>query len=312
MRNLIFATSVAFAVITTATHAADFEPPVQTLGTSGYGEIFGLYMFDSEYKANADRPSDRQFEPEYVGLGGGGHVNFWLNDNYTLQIDGAASFFRNENSTGDNYRMFAVEALAHAGWRDPEQGYIGGFGGLLSYGYGGCSYDCSYDQFVIGGEGAIYLDMVTVFAQAGFMDSWTDDTDRKLQGDGNSFTDAWFIRGGVRYFANPNLQFEASGGLFQGNEYAYHYGKCCRVDMPFWKVEGEYKPDDSRVSWFASYGGFSENEMGNRGTNYSFINHTVMAGARIHFGQDTLLSFDRTGASLDFLDTRMLPVAYDH
>lgn len=299
-KALVVGAGLATGLVATSGSAmADTFGP---MGTSGYGEIFGLYMFDSEY-ANAGST----FDPEYIGLGVGGHVNFWLNDNFTLQIDGLGNFWRNENRDFNNYRMFAVEGLAHAGWRDPDKGYFGAFGGLLSYGYSGANN--SFDQWVAGGEGAIYLDSMTVFGQAGFMDSFKDDTNGS--GPGNSFTDTWFVRGGVRYFATPNMKLEASGGLLQGNEYATNDGVCCRVDMPFWQVEGEYKPDDSRVSWFASYGGYHENERSVR-TDYSHTTHTVMAGIRIHFGQDTLQSFDRTGASLDFFDTKMLATAYDH
>lgn len=267
---------------------------VGTLGISGRGELFGLYSFDSD----ADGFASKQ---DYSGLGGGGHVNFWLSDSYTLQIDGAASFFRNDDS---DYRVFAMEALVHAGWRDPDKGYFGAFGGLLSYGYGGasCGGSCSFDQYVAGAEGAVYWDMMTFFAQGGFMDSWSEDGGSR----GNSFTDTWFARGGLRYFANPNMKLEASGGILSGNEYATD-DPCCRVDMPFWHFEGEYKPDDSRVSWFASYAGYSEDEI-----DYEHTNHTIAGGVRVHFDQKTLMSFDRSGASLDFFDTRMLIQAYDH
>jgi hypothetical protein len=290
-KSLILGAGLATGLV--ASSGAAMADTFGPMDTSGYGEIFGLLSWDSD----ADGRARKQ---DYAGLGGGGHVNFWLSDSYTLQIDGTGSFFRNDDV---GYRLFAVEGLAHAGWRNPDQGYLGAFGGLLSYGYSG--EDNSYDQWVVGGEGAVYLDMVTLFVQGGFMDSFDDDTNGS--GPGASFTDTWFVRGGVRYFATPNLKLEASGGLLQGNEYARDVGDCCRVDMPFWKLEGEYKPDDSRVSWFASYGGYSENEV-----NYEHTNHTVMAGLRIHFGQDTLLSFDRSGASLDFLDTRMLIQAFDH
>lgn len=296
MKNLVIATSMVVVAMNTAAHAADFEVPAQTLGTSGYGEIFGLYSWDSEAGSSTE-------EYEYTGLGGGGHVNFWLSDNWTLQIDGGGSFFRID--TNDD-SVFAVDMMVHTGWRDPERGYFGAFGGLSSFGYRGESEN-SYDQYVVGGEGAVYLDTMTIFAQAGIMGSWTDDTARNPDDYGDSFTDAWFVRGGVRYFANPNLKLEASGGLLQGNEYAHHWGSCCRVDMPFWKTEIEYKPDDFNVSWFASYGGYSEDEP-----DYEHTNHTIMGGVRVHFGQDTLMSFDRSGASLDFLDTRMLIQAYDH
>ncbi len=266
---------------------------VGTLGTSGYGELVGLYSFDSD----ADGSASKQ---DYSGLGGGGHVNFWLGDSYTLQIDGAASFFRNDDS---DYRVFAMEALVHAGWRDPDKGYFGAFGGLLSYGYAGysgtgCSGSCSFDQYVIGGEGAVYWDTMTFFAQGGFMDSRSADGGSR----GNSFTNTWFGRGGLRYFANPNVKLEASGGILSGDQYTNK-----PVDMPFWKIGGEYKPDDSRVSWFASYGGYSEDEI-----DYEHTNHTVAGGVRVHFDQKSLMSFDRSGASLDFFDTRMLIQAYDH
>lgn len=291
MKNLVIATSMVFIAMNTAAHAADLEVPAQTLGTSGYGEIFGLYSWDSEAGSSTE-------EYEYTGLGGGGHVNFWLSDNWTLQIDGGGSFFRID--TNDD-SVFAVDMMVHTGWRDPERGYFGAFGGLSSFGYRGESGN-SYDQWVIGGEGAVYLDSMTIFGQAGFMDSFDDDTNGS--GPGDSFTDTWFVRGGVRYFATPNMKLEASGGLLQGNEYA---SDADGVDMPFWKTEIEYKPDDFNVSWFASYGGYREDE-----SNYEHTNHTIMGGVRVHFGQDTLMSFDRSGASLDFLDTRMLIQAYDH
>ena len=210
-KTLVLSAGLATGLVASsgAAMADSFGP----MGTSGYGEIFGLYMFYSAHAYNDRRPPERQIDPEYIGLGVGGHVNFWLNDNFTLQIDGLGNFWRNENNNfGNNYRMFAVEGLAHAGWRDPDKGYFGAFGGLLSYGYSGGNGLA--DQWVLGGEGAIYLDSMTVFGQAGFMDSFKDDTNGS--GPGNSFTDTWFVRGGVRYFATPNMKIEASGGLLQG------------------------------------------------------------------------------------------------
>lgn len=310
IKSLVLGAGLATGLV--ASSGAAMADAFGPMGTSGYGEIFGLYMFDSDYAYNAGLPFSQHFDPDYIGLGVGGHINFWLNNNFSLQIDGLGNFWRNENSRTGNYRMFAVEGLAHAGWRDPDKGYIGAFGGLMSYGYS-TSQDgvASYDQWVIGGEAAIFLDSVTVFGQAGFMDSFEDDTNGS--GPSESFTDTWFVRGGVRYFATPNIKLEASGGLLQGNEYATSgYNGCCRVDMPFWQLEGEYKPDNSRVSWFASYGGYHENEGSGKKRDWSHTTHTVMAGIRVHFGQDTLTTFDRTGASLDFLDTKMLATANDH
>ncbi len=262
----------------------DFEADAQTLGTSGVVEIYGSYSSAVAYGSNDSDANDN-----YTGGGGGGSVNFWLNDNYTLQIDGNFSFFRNapDDDTGN-----AIEMLVHTGWRSTERGYFGAFGGFVALGQSGA--DTAPNQWVIGGEGAVYWDMLTVFVQGGFMDTWS-------AAEAEAFTDTYFVRGGARYFFDPNLKLEASGGFLSGDEYTD-----TPVDMPFWRAEVEYKPDDARVSWFGAYMGYSEDEVG-----YEHTNHTVMGGIRIHIGQDTLMSVDRSGASQGFLDSRILQMAWD-
>lgn len=279
--TLTFAAGLAAGMIfsTSAASADTFGP----MDTSGFVEIFGSY-------SDAVEDNSSGADDNYTGGGGGGRVNFWLSDSHTVQIDGNLNFFRNDP---DNDTEHAVEMVVHSGWRDPERGYIGGFGGLISYGYTGSDSRDS-NQWIAGGEGAVYLDMITVFAQAGFMDTFNRD-------EAESFEDTYFVQGGVRYFASSNLKLEASGGFLSGDEYGD-----TPVDIPFWRAEVEYKPEDFRVSWFAAYEGYSENEDGNEHTN-----HTVMGGVRIHFGQDTLLSFDRSGASQVFLNSRMLLMADD-
>ncbi|MEH6728128.1 MAG: hypothetical protein V7703_18410 [Hyphomicrobiales bacterium] len=205
---LVVAAGLAVGMmVSTGTASADTFGPMDT---SGFVEIFGAHSFLTNVGPDAD-------DDRYTGGGGGGQVNFWLNDSYTVQIDGDFDFFRNDP---DDDTEFAIEMLVHAGWRDPERGYFGGFGGFVTNGYVGDSDDPA--QWVAGGEGAIYLDMMTVFAQAGFMDQLTSAEDE-------AFTDAFFVRGGVRYFVNPNLKLEASGGLLSGDEYTdtpliYHFG----------------------------------------------------------------------------------------
>lgn len=280
--SLILAAGLAAGFIgsTTAAYADTFGP----MDTSGFVEIFGSYS-----DASGDNGSGA--DDNYTGGGGGGSVNFWLSDSHTVQIDGNLNFFRNDP---DDDTEFAIDMIVHAGWRDPERGYFGGFGGLVTIGYVGDSGDPAH--WVAGGEGAIYLDMMTVFAQAGYIDELNG-----KEADDAAFSDTFFVRGGVRYFANPNLKLEASGGFMSGDEYGD-----TPVDMPFWGAEVEYKPDDARVSWFAAYHGYSEDEPG-----FEHTNHTVQGGIRINFGQDTLLSVDRSGASQNFLESSILQMAYD-
>lgn len=278
---LVLAAGLAAGMIgsTSAASADTFGP----MDTSGFVEIFGSHSDAVEDQSSGANDN-------YTGGGGGGSVNFWLSDSHTVQIDGNLNFFRNDP---DDDTEHAIEMVVHTGWRDTERGYFGAFGGLISYGYAGADSGDS-NQWVLGGEGAVYLDMITVFVQAGFMDTFNRD-------EGESFEDTFFVQGGVRYFVNSNMKLEASGGFLSGDEYGD-----TPVDMPFWRAEAEYKPEDSRVSWFAAYEGYSEDEV-----DYEHTNHTVMGGLRIHFGQDTLMSFDRSGASQGFLNSRMLQMADD-
>jgi hypothetical protein len=253
---------------------------------SGFAELFFSHTFLTDLGPNAD-------PDKYTGGGGGGKVNFRLNDQFTLQIDAFGHHFRNDP---DDDREYAVHGLAHAGWRDSDRGYFGLFGGLLGHGYS----DYPLSNFVIGGEGSVYLDNVTLFAQAGYMDGMNEDSS-------DPFSDVIFGRGGIRYFVNPNFKLEASGGILSGDEYLD-----LPVDMPFWAVEAEFKPEDSRVSWFASYDGYHENEVSASGRfDYSHTGHTVKFGMRINFGQDSLQSVDRTGASQGFFNPAILQTAYD-
>jgi len=121
---------------------------------------------------------------------------------------------------------------------------------------------------------------------------------------------AWFVRATARYFFMPNFMVEGTGQYSNGAIGFSGFGSFSIPDTDFnmWRasVKAEWRPSTMPFSVFAKY----EFNQTNYTQNITFFSpgervteNRVMAGLRLYLGQNTLLANDRTGATLDILDS---------
>ncbi|MDB5453591.1 MAG: hypothetical protein JWO33_2169 [Caulobacteraceae bacterium] len=121
-----------------------------------------------------------------------------------------------------------------------------------------------------GGEGAVYLDRVTLSAQVG---QASDESEGGVGVIGTAFGV------GGKFFATDNLAFGAGYNTINP--------KGPGGSLNVWDVSGEYKFDTAPISAFVGY---------QRLEDFDVDAWTI--GARWHFGAQTLKEQDRKGASL--------------
>ena len=258
----------------------DVQPVVQQLVVSGVVESWFGYTLYSDVDVDSDDPSDH-----FAG-GRSGRLSLPLGSNLSLQMD-----FDNETNTDwlvdgddndDNAFNYSFQGLVHLSWRDPSTGLFGAFGAAGR----GAADNQSYSLYVIGGEGQLYFGDWTLYGQGGYLDSEESDND--------GMSDTAFGRGVVRWFTTENsrLQAEASygDGIVDGNDDGHLIEWAARYDT----VLGLPVVGDANV--FVGYRGA---HFKNEDENDSYTDHTFMAGFRMWFGGNTMLEFDRVGATLD-------------
>ncbi len=249
-------------------------------------------------------------------LGGAGRANWWATPNVSFQLDGQAE--------GTQYRIpdafffpglsgrastLAWLVAGHANWRDPQRGLVGVFGGFGDAGGNGLTAvggQTGVRHGLIGAEGQVYWNMLTLYGQAGY-----DSTIGMGDGGFMSNVHQWFVRGTGRYFFGPNLMLEATGQYANGTiEHGLFFGLAATPNTDFntllWRLKGEWRPGMMPFSVFAVYEGSRSDfdTMPAFGAPFTekVTDDRVMAGVRVYLGEDTLLGNDRHGATLDIRD----------
>ncbi len=178
-----------------------------------------------------------------------------------------------------------TEALfgAHLSKRDQRR-LIGVMGAVGTGGSDGETFPSAF----LGAEAQAYLNNTTLFVQGGY--DWAHEGGNP----GDEPTRMGVVRGGVRFFVNPNLKIDGEMSYAGGSFYGYS-GHIVGWGIGVEKMVFE---DVLPVSFFARYQGASYH-LSACGPQ-SMIEHKVLAGFSFKFGTTDLLAQDRLGANTDF------------
>jgi len=296
------ATAADIAVVRKAPPAPEALPQA-----SGYVEVYGGWARTDESVTFCDpQLGCNAFAERFNGwvLGGAGRGNYWFSRNISTQLDAQAegTSYRRTDIFGPFTSHFSDHAYligGHVNWRDSQRGLIGIFGGA---GDAGGGFQPAVRHGVIGGEAQLYLNQLTLYLQGGY-DSSIGTINPVLDG-----IHAWFVRGTGRYFVTPNVMLEGTALYANGT---IEWGPITSFgnqgfDTWLWQAKLEARLGPHPFSVFAKY-------QGSR-TEYDTISifpgatvdetvkdHRILVGLRLYMGENTLLSNDRKGATLDII-----------
>jgi len=224
---------------------------------------------------------------DYWILGGGGALDLtWRALN--LQADFSAEGALDERSADDTYRNSYGGGL-HVGWRDPERGSLGAFGGggrVKIHDVG--SSDPATTAWGAGLEGQVFFDPFTLYLQAGYLDRETVSSG----GDVDALKNAGFARVVGRYFCGDDFQLETEASYTQGKMDPDVDG----VWVLGWSADAEYRLRGTPVGIFLDYTGARYDQDDDSDVLFE---HRIGLGVRVYFGQKSIKANDRNGVSLD-------------
>jgi hypothetical protein len=333
MKNLFLGSVVsgtALLVLGSLAGAADIEfaPPVFKAApqpvpymATGYVELYAGSSWTSD---SASECSTAGFGCLFISttddgsvLGGAGRGNFWFLPNVSGQFDVQAEGSSHSLAVGDlgsppvseHFSTQSYLIAAHFNWRDPQTGLLGVFGGGGDVGGTGES-EFNERHYVVGAEGQYYWNRATFYLQGGY------DTSLSNLNEEVDNVHAWFVRGTARYFIDPNLLVEATGFYANGAiDWAESTGFITGLPTMPWDFNTvladaklEWKPASIPFSFFAKYQWsqttYNALSVPSEGltANNRVTDNRVLFGARLLFGESSLLSNDRHGATLDIID----------
>jgi hypothetical protein len=248
------------------------------------GVNVGATFSDNDYYADGDGTS-------FV-FGGDAHINAWLDDMLSVQLDvqaegtgeldqGGPSSYQWDGRSGGIFG-------AHLSWRDPDSHLIGVFGGFSSQ--SNLDWDGTMAHVVLGAEGQYYDGPFTFYGQVGYL---------PLMSDSNEYepTGIWFLRGVVRYFCNPNDRIQLDVSYGDSNDVHGYPG----ASYDYWNagLSWQHRYENSPFSTTIAYSGmWGDSDLPGTSGN-SVSENIVSVGFAIHFGDSTLQQSDREGATLD-------------
>lgn len=261
------------------------EAPASGLMYSGVVDFWGGYVFMDQ---GEDSDGD---EPEDTGrFGARGRINVPLGENVSTQfdVDIELDFNKEDDDSIKDYERAAQFGL-HLSWRDPSSYLFGIFGGG---GVANVNDDESERGYMAGGEGQFYLGNTTFYGQAGYFDTEGNDDE--------TLVDAFFVRGVVRHFFDPDSMVSA--------EVLYGAGDNTEstpddIDVVGWEVMYQRRLASmgaGALFGFIAYDGhymMQEDDPG--GTEENLTEHVIKVGLSFMFGPSSLQENDRRGATLD-------------
>jgi hypothetical protein len=308
------------ALLMSAANAADLEPvrkaPVLrevAPQASGYVEVYGGWARSKESVTFCDTGLCESFTEKPHGwvLGGAGRGNYWFTPGFSTQVDVQAegtSYRVSDGLSSGHISAHSYLVGGHASWRDSQRGLIGLF---AAAGDAGGAFQPAVRHGLIGAEGQLYWNQFTLYLQGGYNTSIGS-----ISSFGVDDITAWFVRATGRYFITPNVMLEGTvhysngtigwGSLLGFGDQGY--------DTLLWQAKVEARLGPHPFSVFAKY-------QGSR-TDYDTIrissditvdekvtDHRFLFGLRLYMGENTLLSNDRKGATLDIIAPLADPTA---
>jgi len=251
--------------------------------SSSYYEI---YDYDGEYSGHWN---ESYLMTQINGLARG-NINFENGVSLQLDVEG-----QNTAITSDSMSTSGIGA--HLYTRDGD--YL--YGALFSIGQLGWGR-----VVTVGLEGQYILPDTTIYAQATYSafveGNWA-----------KSGQDSFNLNLTVRHFVNENFMLSGNIGVGFGSytdpDSPSDYFDRGHQNEVSWEVRAEYLLDELPLSLFASYKG----QYGIANEHYGYPDpedwqewwkgtaraHMFLVGLRFYFGQESLLSNDRTGATLE-------------
>ena len=299
MKKLALATTVAFAAMTASVQAADVDRELGLIVSGVVDSWMGVQYID-----------DGVTDDTVFATGGEGLLSLPLGDNLSIQSD--VKYETNDRAfeeagLGDGLLgpRFSYQGAVHISWRDPMSGLFGAFGGMgTSNGYSVRGWDRFNYRFV-GGEGQIYADDLTFYAQAGFIDYRVEPTSSGPVLATNPLDDGFFVRGVVRWFLDSSSRLQLEGTYLNadlesgaGNVDIFSLGARYDFTLPALPVVGDaplyiaYRGTFRDSCFTSSLGGSDDLDVND---------HTIMIGTSYSFSGDRV-TVDRQGATLDTPD----------
>jgi hypothetical protein len=299
-RTGIIAIAASVLLSVGAAQAADIQampvkaPPVAPPPMlSGYLELYTGGAWNREDETGASENSRAWV------LGGAGRINYWWSPTASVQFDvqGDGGSYTGQTAGPARFSAHSYLIGAHVNWRDP-RGLLGIFGAAGDTSPDEISFAAtsSLRHGIIGGEGQLYWNMITLYGQVGY-----DSTIGGYSAGPGTYdsSHAWFVRGTARAYLTPNDRLEGTIFYENGAHDFTTFPGVANVDfnLTLWRAKYEHRFGASPFALFAAY----------QGTRTSFLDetqfdHRIIGGVRIYFGENTLHQGDVSGASLDIID----------
>ncbi|MBC8035700.1 MAG: hypothetical protein H7X89_00555 [Rhizobiales bacterium] len=270
--------AVAWLGVSAPALAADINVEPEMGPFSAEAEAWAGWQFVDSPKNNVIPGEDDSFI-----YGADGRVRFDLSSVLSVQGDLLWDDAATHSGSEDIYHGGWMGG-GHLNWTDRQSGLLGIFGGVGT----AESDQATTDFWFMGGEGQIYLDMATLYAQAGYFDAVSSGSVEK-----DAFNDAYFGRIVGRYFFSPDSRLQAEFSYANGNQ----DDDDVSMDVFSWGARYDHQIFES-IGVFAAYdGGYYDNGSGV--DTGSYFEHVARGGVSISFGRPDMMAADRSGPNLD-------------
>jgi hypothetical protein len=282
--------------------------PAATTPRQGRALTASIDLFGGLAKLHGDEANDFSTGEFNIGgiIGGDARIDYPIDDNLGVQLDlhGDARILSSgsDSTSAEHNYVGNVTLGAHANYREHDQYLIGAF---LAGGQGFVDDTGSSDArpgryIVVGGEGQMYFDNLTVYGQAGYIDSW-----QAAENNPDTLHNGWFVRGVGRYYMNQGQTMVALEGSFASGD----MDSTDEVDVIGWGVALEHQfrtwaTDDAFVTGFLRYNGTHFNETSSSPDD-TFYDHSILVGAKFAFNVMDLLDMERRGIAVDLPNVGM-------
>jgi hypothetical protein len=247
------------------------------------------------------------FQLDFFGEGGGDYTS--SSSSYVLDIG--------DGITEGEFTSWG--GAVHFNYREPSHYLFGAVFGLWNNDiiFGDFASDIPGNTeetyYIFAAEGQYYTEEWTFYAQVGRIDttngndsgySCTAACGAGSSDFGNYLHDVSFVRGQARFFPEPNLRIMGEVMLANGNA---SFGT--DADVNSYSLEVAKRFDENPLTIYAAYT-FASQDMnfsdGPSSYSGSYDTQQLVVGARMAWGQETSISEDRDGASLDTPDIQRL------